>query len=714
MRQKGDFTLPGEAGHEALTLALAEKWGADAIRDSDGTQLSPELIQAGYDIYSTVCVIRGVNAFAQAHGNCLQQTLLCTPPVVQCGESLVIPLMDAFFAEQFDINEDADSRALWQVMDRTGQSCLDTSLWHYDPERRAVVISGKRWHRYTVSFFAYRLWEEISMYNHTTNGWNKEHLMQIDPIHDEAMAFMCSELDAWCTQHPHTRVVRFTSLFYNFVWIWGRDARNRHLFTDWSSYDFTVSPRAFALFEKEYGYALTPEDFINKGLRRSGHTVPNQRKLDWMAFMTDQVLKCGRALVDIVHKYGKKAYVFYDDSWVGMEPSGGRFAEFGFDGLIKCVFSGFEVRLCADAPAQTHEIRLHPYLFPVGLGGLPTFMPGGTPTLDAKRYWVQVRRALLRTPIDRIGLGGYLSLTEAFPDFQDYMAELSDEFRTLRDLHKAGAPAKLPLHVAVLTPWGKRRAWTLSGHFHETDAHDLIHVLESLSGMPLDVSFLSYDELSGGVPEDIHALIIAGARNTAWCGDTCFEGPAVSEALTAYVHGGGTLLGINEPSALAGSDTFLRLGTLLGVDVDDGRYACHGKWQFEVQKETLLPTEVPLPKRTDMRLLSPDTQVLCAHEGSPLFTRRSFGKGHAYYLSGYRYSPHGTRLLLNILCDAQGFGAQRLYIPDNPLTDCAYYEGEKTLAIVNLTDTQQTTRIPTYAGEVEVPLPSYGSVIRQC
>lgn len=48
---KGGFTLPGEAGYEGLTLRLAEKWGADVIRDSDGTKLSPEIAQAGYRIY---------------------------------------------------------------------------------------------------------------------------------------------------------------------------------------------------------------------------------------------------------------------------------------------------------------------------------------------------------------------------------------------------------------------------------------------------------------------------------------------------------------------------------------------------------------------------------------------------------------------------------------------------------------------------------------
>ena len=37
-KKKGSFTLPGEAGYEELTLKLAERWGADVIRDSDGTE----------------------------------------------------------------------------------------------------------------------------------------------------------------------------------------------------------------------------------------------------------------------------------------------------------------------------------------------------------------------------------------------------------------------------------------------------------------------------------------------------------------------------------------------------------------------------------------------------------------------------------------------------------------------------------------------------
>ena len=93
----GGFTLPGEAGHEDLSLELARRWGADAIRDSDGTSLSPALLDQGMVVYSTVCPIRGHNDFLNAHPHTLQQTFLCTRPHTFVGETLDIVLLEDFF-----------------------------------------------------------------------------------------------------------------------------------------------------------------------------------------------------------------------------------------------------------------------------------------------------------------------------------------------------------------------------------------------------------------------------------------------------------------------------------------------------------------------------------------------------------------------------------------------------------------------------------------
>ncbi|MBP3813282.1 MAG: D-galactosyl-beta-1-4-L-rhamnose phosphorylase, partial [Butyrivibrio sp.] len=399
---KGSFTLPGEAGYEKLTLELADKWGADVIRDSDGTVLSDEIVNSDYNIYSTICIIRDHNEWAKKNTDKLQQTFLMTQPKVARDSFLTFHLMDDFFDQQFAVNDSADSMKYWQVFDRTTGKEVKSSFWTYEKEAQNVIISSAiPFHRYTVSFLAYRIWEEISMYNHTTNNWNKEHLMQVDPIYPETQEYLLDWLKNWCESHPSTNVVRFTSMFYNFVWMWGSSSRNRNLFTDWGSYDFTVSPRMLDQFADKYGYRLTAEDFINKGAFHVTHTPPVKTQRDYMDHVNKFVVSFGKKLVDLVHSYGKQAYVFYDDSWVGVEPYGERFTEFGFDGLIKCVFSGYEVRLCAGAKAPVHELRFHPYLFPVGLGGLPTFEKGGDPTRDAKKYWVQTRRAMLREKIDR-------------------------------------------------------------------------------------------------------------------------------------------------------------------------------------------------------------------------------------------------------------------------------------------------------------------------
>lgn len=282
--------------------------------------------------------------------------------------------------------------------------------------------------------------------------------MQIDPRYPQVQEYMIQWLKDWCSSHQETTVVRFTSLFYNFAWIWGSDERNRSLFSDWGSYDFTVSPLALEQFEEKYGYALTAEDFVNQGKYQVTHMPATKHKRDWMDFIHEFVTAFGKKLVEIVHQYGKQAYVFYDDSWVGLEPYGSKFHTIGFDGLIKCVFSGYEVRLCADVDVPVHELRLHPYLFPVGLGGAPTFMEGGDPARDAREYWLHIRRALLRAPIERIGLGGYLHLTEAFPDFQDYIEQIADEFRRIHKYHSYGKPYTYPVKIAVLHDWGRLRS----------------------------------------------------------------------------------------------------------------------------------------------------------------------------------------------------------------------------------------------------------------
>lgn len=714
--EKGSFTLPGEAGFEKLTLELADKWGADVIRDSDGTVLSDEITNAGYGIYSTICIIRDHNEWAKQNQDKLQQTFLMTSPKIATSDSIDIDVMADFFAEQFRVNSSSDSMKYWQVYDRTTESLVDCTKWSYDECSQTVHVTGiTPWHNYTVSFLAYRIWEEISMYNHTTNNWDKEHLMQIDPAYPETREYLKNWMVNWCETHPTTTVVRFTSMFYNFVWIWGSSEKNRHLYSDWASYDFTVSPKMLDDFADKYGYQLTAEDFINQGKLHVTHMPGNKKKTDWMNFINRFVIDFGKELIDIVHKYGKKAYVFYDDSWVGIEPYKPEFKEFGFDGLIKCVFSGYEARLCSGVDVETHELRLHPYLFPVGLGGAPTFMEGGNPTLDAKKYWNSVRRALLRAPIDRIGLGGYLHLVQDFPDFVDYIAKISDEFRTLKVLHKAGNSYCCKTKVGVLHYWGSLRSWTLSGHFHETYMHELIHINEALSGLPVEVSFLSFEDVKKGALDNVDVIINAGAATSAWSGGDAWKDAELVEALTKWVYEGGTFIGVNEPSAVTGYDSYFRMAHVLGVDKDIADRVCHGQWSYDVDEEaakTVMVKGAFIPEKQKCHLTDGKACVLAANGNNPLLTKNAFGKGQGIYMSSFEVNNANTKMLLNLILEAGKEATDGYYLTDNPDMECAFYPESRTLVVINNSENTQETTVKTEYGVEKVTLEAFDTLIK--
>ena len=46
----GGLTIPTETGFVDETLKLLERWGADAVRDCDGTAMPDEIKRAGYNL----------------------------------------------------------------------------------------------------------------------------------------------------------------------------------------------------------------------------------------------------------------------------------------------------------------------------------------------------------------------------------------------------------------------------------------------------------------------------------------------------------------------------------------------------------------------------------------------------------------------------------------------------------------------------------------
>ena len=716
---KGSFTLPGEAGYEALTLKLADMWGADCIRDSDGTVLSEEITSSGIPIYSTVCLIRSINAWAKQHPEFLQRNFLMSKPVLAEGDSVKIDPLEGYFRQQFTINP-ADGTEYWQVFDRT--SGQEHTSWEWDGAC-VTIKNAVPYHFYTVNFLATRLWEEISMYNHITNDWgDKEHLMAVEPRYPETQRALLDFLEQWLKDHPHTDVVRLTSMFYNFTWIWGSSRNLRDIFSDWGSYDFTVNPVSFREFEKEYGYKMTSEDFINRDKHNPTHNPPTKKMRDWIDFTGKFVRKFGRECVDLIHAYGKKAYVFYDDSWIGIEPWSGHFGEFNFDGLIKCVFNAFEARLCAGVTeVKTHELRLHPYLFPTGLGGEPTFLPGGHPEKDARGYWAKVRRALMRVKIDRIGLGGYLHLTEDFPAFQQEIKDIADEFRLLKSLHEGGKPWNTGIRVGILQSWGSLRTWNCAGHMHEHPELPLNHLHESLAGLPIELRSISLEEVKvSGVPEDIDVLINAGREGDAWSGGDIWKDASLKANLYQFVMNGGGFIGVKEPGCVRGEMRTFAPAEILGVDMENGDSICKGKMSFTPVKEHFIARDTKKAPSfhnatRGVYLLSENAKVLFSDGENVTAAANEFGSGRSVYLSGFEYSFENTRLLYRALLWASRNEDKAVcYLPDDPACECAYFEDSKTLVVINNADEDRKTKIETPAGTIEVSVVAGGiEVLRQ-
>jgi len=738
----GDFTLPGESGYEALTLRLAEAWGADTIRDSEGTALSPELLASGKAVYSTICLVRSVNAWARANPTKLQQNYLMSFPVDAAADEVEIPLLAGYSKDQFRVNFDEDPKEWWQVFDRTTGRELPAADWSFDAMRGTVrVRKARRRHSYSVDFLAYRLWEEISMYNHLTNDWgDRERLAAVEPAYPEVQAVLLDYLARWLDEHPATSVVRFTSLFYNFAWFWGDDPELRYVYSDWATYAMAANPVLIRRFEVERGYRLKAEDFVDQGRYNSSHNPPSRAYRDWMDFVHSFVLEFGRKCVELVHKAGKKAYVFYDDHWIGVEPYSPRFAEFGFDGIIKCVFNAFEVRLCSGVRGvSTREIRLHPYLFPTGLKGEPTFAPGGDPGRDARNYWMVARRALLRAKVDRIGLGGYPHLVEPFPDFVDAIADIAREFRALKSLHAAGAPYLAPCRVGVLTAWGSLRSWTCSGHMHEHPEVELIRVIEALAGLPFEVSFLSFDDLRvGGVPDGVDVLVNAGRAGSAWSGGSEWEDPRLVELVADWVASGGGLLGVGEPSACPGASAFFRLASVLGVDRETGSTICRSKRRYaKPSGGHFMATDFAAPlagsasgaapatadrlapafyrETGDIFVLDASTEVLADESGSPRIAAHPYGSGRAVYLSGFGSGAACRRLLQRAIHWASRQEASfQAWTCSNIETECAYFAASKTLVVINDGDLPARTAVTGGSGErYDFELAPYGLEIRR-
>jgi hypothetical protein len=123
---------------------------------------------------------------------------------------------------------------------------------------------------------------------------------------------------------------------------------------------------------------------------------------------------------------------------------------------------------------------------------------------------------------------------------------------------------------------------------------------------------------------------------------------------------------------------------VLGVDVDDGSYACHAPWRFEVAQKLPFDVHLPAPVTSrHARLTAPDVTVLAEADGIPQMTLRRYGRGSAAWLSGFEYSAASANMLLELLLHLTGARREDAGACDHPLVEAAWFPASGTLVLMN-------------------------------
>ena len=658
MKRKGRFTLPGESNFLDEIKEIMEKWGADAIRDSDGTKLDDEIKKLDTKIYTTYFVARAHNEFAEKHMEECQQLYLMSKFNMAEKNELYIDFLEGYFEEQIKPDYVHDEKVYWEVIDRTSDEIVPVSEWELDKEKNRVhVKNAKPFHEYTVSFLAYMIWDPTQMYNHITNNWgDKPHDIPFDVRQPASNVFMSEYLKKWLKENPDTDVVRFTTFFYHFTLVFNNLGKEK--FVEWFGYGASVSVAALEAFAESRGYRLRAEDIIDKGYYNTAFRVPTKQYLDYIDFIQEFVAKEAKKLVDIVHKDGKEAMMFLGDNWIGTEPYGKYFEQIGLDAVAGSVGGGATLRMIADIPHVKYtEGRFLPYFFP------DTFYEGNDPLPETVQNWITARRAILRNPVDRIGYGGYLSLAYKFPKFVDCVEKIADEFREIYDIVKGGNPY-CKMKVAILNSWGKLRTWQthmVAHALHYKQIYSYLGVLESLSGMAVDVSFISFDDvIHSDILDKFDVVINAGDAGTAFSGGEIWKNETLVAKIREWVYNGGGFIGIGEPSAYEHGGRFFQLAQVLGVDKELGFSLSTDKYFTKEKGKHFITEDVRKNSENgkdiffgesmkNIYALYENTEILEFSNGEIHLSSHDFGKGRGIYIAGLPYSDENTRLLWRAL-----------------------------------------------------------------
>lgn len=685
MNRIGRLTLPTDVDMVEETIGLKHLLGADALRDCDGTTMPEALLSESGKKYATYYTTRKDNLWASENPEEIQQEYLISDRVTAKTSKLRIKLMKGFHTEQLKVNTIDDPKRWWEVIDRTTGEVVPVDKWSFDEATEEVEIEAIKYHQYTVSFLAFLIWDPVHMYNFITNDWKETpHQLTYDVRQPKTQKYVKEKLRKWCEANPHIDVVRFTTFFHQFTLTF--DELKREKFVEWFGYSASVSPYILEQFEKWAGYKFRPEFIVDEGYHNSMFRVPSKEFRDFIEFQQIEVSKLAKEMVDIVHSYGKEAMMFLGDHWIGTEPFGKYFANIGLDAVVGSVGDGVTLRMISDIKGVKYtEGRLLPYFFP------DVFCEGGNPIGEAQENWLKARRAILRSPLDRIGYGGYLKLAAESPGFIDEIKHVVNEFRLIHENMQGTKAYTAPFKVAILNCWGGLRRW-MSNQVHHAIWHREIYsqvgVLECLSGMPFDVEFIDFDDVRNGISQDIKVIINVGSAYTAFSGAENWIDEKVVVKIREFVDNGGGFIGVGEPTAYQFQGRYFQLWDVLGVDREMNFSISTNKYNSLDDNHFILEDidrDIDFGEGMSQIYAHGENYQILNKDGeySRLVVNK-YGRGKGVYFAGLPYSPQNCRILLRAIYYAAGMESEmKKFYVTNVDTEVTVFEKTGKIAVIN-------------------------------
>ena len=697
--QKGRLTIPTDETYVEGTKKFIEYWNADAVRDCDGVSLPKDVKQFGTDVYKAYFIVREDHEYAKAHPEFWQNTALISERYTAKSDVLDIDLLKNTFKESLAVNTER-YREFWQVIDRTTGQIHES--WEYLGNDVVRITNAKKYHEYTVNFFAKNTWDPVQIYNYHVNNWTCEKDIYLDPVYLEALNHMLFRMEKWLKENPDVTVVRFTTFFYNFLIVNVTGIKQR--IWDWHNYAMTASPAMFDLFRKETGEAMTLENLIGGGYYSNRFTIPDETMRKYIDFVQKKCSEWAKLFVDLCHKYGKKALMFDGDHRIGVEPYSPYFPSIGLDGVVGAPSSAIYAQQVADIDGvKFTEGRLNPYFF-------PNECPGderGTQILNM--FWDGIRRGLMKKPIDRIGFGGYLKQIENYEKLKVAIKDACDDFRTIGETigeEKCFTKA----NVAVISYWGRLDTFMMNGIFVDDPRQDGFYytaMLTALAILPVNVEFISFDDVVNGDLSKYDVIVSDGIPGTSFQGDKCWKNPLLTAKIREFVDNGGGFIGVGEPSGYQYQGRFLQLSDVLGVEKECNFRHFEKRDEMKPIEKHYMTDGIDMskiafnPNVRGMYPLSADVIKMHYDETYPYGWQNAghvdlavneYGKGRSIYLSGISPSNESYRLIYNAILWACGKENERnIVYSSNPNVDAYYYSRAKKYGLINSTNEPQCT-----------------------